>query len=255
MNALRRPFARFTVLAGIVALGIAAGTVALAAQKDTPTAVINACYKPSNGTIYVIGQQTGRTTCQPNDLAINWNVQGPTGLQGPKGDKGDKGDTGATGPAGPAGQQGPQGVKGDTGATGSTGPQGPQGTKGDKGDTGATGAQGLAGVDGAAGATGAAGPAGDSVTIAALVVGNVNCPAGGSSFTVGTETTYACNGHDGANGTGGFNGTYTSPNGKYTLSVTNDGILLKGPGGSFVIDRLLTRLTGNPWLRLEGQSR
>jgi len=249
MNALRRPFARFTVLAGIVALGIAAGTVALAAQNDTPTAVINACYKPSNGTIYVIGQQTGRTTCQPNDLAIQWNAQGPVGPQGPKGDKGDTGSTGPTGP------QGPQGVKGDTGATGPAGPQGPQGTKGDKGDLGGTGAQGPAGADGAAGATGAKGPAGDSVTTAVLAVNDVHCPSGGSSFTVGTVTTYACNGHDGANGTGGFNGTYTSPNGKYTLSVTNSGILLKGPGGTFVIDRALERLTGNPWLVLDGQSR
>jgi hypothetical protein len=229
MNAFRRPFARLVVLAGIVALGIAAGTVALAAQRDTAPAKIKACYKPSNGTIYVIGQQTGRTTCQPNDLAIEWNVQGPAGAQGPKGDKG---DTGATGPAGP------QGVKGDTGATG---PQGPPGADG---------------ADGADGATGATGPAGASVTIAALAVNDANCPAGGSSFTVGGLTTYACNGHDGANGTGsGFNGTYTSPNGKYTLSVTNNGILLKGPGGSFVIDRALARLTGNPWLRLEGQSR
>jgi hypothetical protein len=249
MNALRRPFARLVVLAGIVALGIAAGTVALAAQKDTPTAVINACYKPSNGTIYVIGQQTGRTTCQPNDLTIQWNVQGPVGPQGPKGDKG---DNGATGPAGPTGPQGQQGVKGDTGATGPAGPQGPQGTKGETGDTGA---RGLAGMDGAAGAAGETGPAGDSVTIAALLVNDAHCPSGGSSFTVGTVTTYACNGQDGANGTGGFNGTYTSPNGKYTLSVTNAGLVLKGPGGTFMIDRVLMRLTGNPWLRLDGQSR
>src|SRR4051794_422219 len=106
MNALRRPFARLAVLAGIVALGIAAGTVAFGAQSDAPTAVINACYHPSNGTIYVIGQQTGRSTCQPNDLAIQWNVAGPTGEQGPKG------DTGATGPTGPAGAQGLQGIQG-----------------------------------------------------------------------------------------------------------------------------------------------
>ena len=255
MNALRRPFARFTVLAGIVALGIAAGTVALAAQNDTPTAVINACYKPSNGTIYVIGQQTGRTTCQPNDLAIQWNVQGAVGPQGAKGDKGDTGATGPGGPAGPQGLPGTKGDKGDTGATGPAGPQGLQGTKGDKGDTGNTGAQGLAGANGLAGATGATGPAGNSVTIAALAVNDTHCPSGGSSFTVGTLTTYACNGHDGTNGTGGFNGTYTSPNGKYTLSVLNSGILLKGPGGTFVIDRALERLTGNPWLLLDGQSR
>jgi hypothetical protein len=252
MDVFRRPFARLAVLAGIVALGITVVTVALAAQRDASTAVINACYKPSNGTIYVIGQQTGRTTCQPNDLAIEWNVQGPTGAQGPKGDKGDTGATGPAGPTGATGAQGPAGARGETGATGPPGPQGAQGPQGTKGDTGA---QGLPGAAGAAGAAGATGPAGSSVTIAALAAGNINCPDGGSSFTVGTQTTYACNGHAGANGSGGFNGTYTSPNGKYTLAVTNDGILLKGPGGSFVIDRVLMRLTGNPWLRLDGQSR
>jgi hypothetical protein len=225
MNALRRPFARLAVLAGIVALGIAAGTVAFAAQRDAPTAVINACYHPSNGTIYVIGQETGRSTCQPNDLAIQWNVAGQTGPQGPKGDTGATGATGATGPAGP------------------TGPQGPQGEQGKQGETGPPGADGLPGADG------------ESVEIAPLLDGDTNCPNGGSSFTVGTETTYACNGEDGADGTGGFNGTYTSPNGKYTLSVTDTGVLLKGPGGTVTIDRGLVRVTGKPWVSVEGQSR
>jgi hypothetical protein len=144
------------------------------------------------------------------------------------------------GPIGQTGSQGPQGTRGETGATGATGPQGTPGAKGDTGDPGLTGA---------------AGPAGASVTIAALAVGDLNCPSGGSSFTVGTQTTYACNGHDGANGTGGFNGTYTTPNGKYTLSVTNFGILLKGPGGTVTIDRALVRVTGDPWVSVEGQSR
>jgi hypothetical protein len=225
MDVFRRPFARLAVLAGIVALGITVVTVALAAQRDASTAVINACYKPSNGTIYVIGQQTGRTTCQPNDLAIQWNVQGPTGAQGPQGAQGATGPAGAAGPAGPQGGQGPQGVKGDTGP---------------------------AGLPGAAGAAGADGK---SVTPATLASGDTNCPAGGSSFTVGLTTTYACNGRDGANGSGGFNGTYTSPNGKFTLAVTNSGILLEGPGGTVTIDRGLVRVTGDPWVSVEGHSR
>jgi len=105
------------------------------------------------------------------------------------------------------------------------------------------------------GSTGKTGDLGTSVTVLALAVGNANCPLGGSQFTVGTVSAYACNGADGTNGTGGFNGTYTSPNGKYHLEVLNTGILLKGPGGSIVIDRGLVRVIGDPWVDVNGQSR
>jgi hypothetical protein len=58
-----------------------------------------------------------------------------------------------------------------------------------------------------------AGPQGASVISVALGVGNAKCPTGGSSFTVGSSTTYACNGAkgdagvNGTNGTNGLNGT------------------------------------------------
>lgn len=55
--------------------------------------------------------------------------------------------------------------------------------------------------------TGPQGPQGLSVTSASLSLGDANCPAGGSSFTVGGLTTYACNGTNGTNGKDGTNGT------------------------------------------------
>ena len=61
-----------------------------------------------------------------------------------------------------------------------TGPAGPPGAKGDPGQPGS--------------ADGAPGPAGESVSSAALAVGDLNCPNGGSRFTVGAAITYACNG-------------------------------------------------------------
>src|SRR3954470_24371093 len=118
MNALPRTPVRIVVPLAIVA-AVTVGTVALAAGRTTTaSSVIKACYKPSNGTIYVIGQDTGRSECQPNDTAIEWNVQGPQGIPGP---------TGPQGPPGPRGEQGQQGIPG------------PQGDKGEKGDPGAPG--------------------------------------------------------------------------------------------------------------------
>jgi hypothetical protein len=234
-HSLKRPFGKFVVLAGIVTIAVVIGTVALAAGGSSSAAgSIDACYKPSNGTIYVIGLQTGRSTCQPNDVAIQWSIQGD---QGPKGDTGSTGATGA------------QGLKGDTGSTGATGAQGL------KGDTGGQGLPGDKGDTGQTGNTGKTGDPGTSVTVLALAVGDANCPHGGSQFTLGTVSAYACNGADGTNGSGGFNGTYTSPNGKYHLEVLNTGILLKGPGGSIVIDRGLVRVIGDPWVDVNGQSR
>lgn len=233
------------MLGGIVVTGVVIATVAFAAGSSTQAAgTIDACYKPSNGTIYVIGAQSGRSTCKPNDVGITWNVQGPTGPQGPQGTQGPKGDTGL------------QGATGSQGLTGAQGPQGATGAQGATGGPGPTGAQGLTGAKGDTGDMGTAGTPGESVAVLALAVGDLNCPRGGSSFSVGHSTTYACNGAAGANGSnGGFNGSYTSPNGKYHFEVVNTGILLKGPGGSIVIDRGLVRVIGDPWVDVQGESR
>ena len=95
--------------------------------------------------------------------------------------------------------------------------------KGQKGDTGAQGTQGQAGVNGT------------SPTVAQLAAGNVNCPAGGAAITDAAGTTaYVCSGVNGEDGADGapFSGTFTSPNGQYTISVSDTGISLESPGAT-----------------------
>lgn len=72
-----------------------------------------------------------------------------------------------------------------------TGPTGPQGATGEAGATGDTGPQGPAGA------------AGLSVTSLPLDAGSIDCPNGGSAFSVGGVTTYACNGAMGPAGADG----------------------------------------------------
>lgn len=88
--------------------------------------------------------------------------------------KAKKGPRGPKGPAGPAGAAGPAGPQG---------PAGPAGAKGDKGDTGSAGGPGAAGA---------------SVTSSSVDLGEPECEErGGSEFTAGASTTFACNGVDG----------------------------------------------------------
>ena len=56
------------------------------------------------------------------------------------------------------------------------------------------------------GPRGVQGIPGQSVVNVPLPVGDSNCPHGGSSFTVGSTTTYACNGAPGTAGQNGVNG-------------------------------------------------
>src|SRR5688500_17669248 len=79
-------------------LGAGAGSLASAHGGDTTR--IHACLNPGNGTIYIV--EAGQA-CGTNQTALDWNIQGPTGLTGA---------TGATGPAGPQGPQGPAGAGG-----------------------------------------------------------------------------------------------------------------------------------------------
>ena len=67
------------------------------------------------------------------------------------------------------------------------------------------------------GPPGANGANGLSVQPAPVPVGDPTCPNGGSKFTIGTATTYACNGKDGTNGINGKDGA----NGKDGTSVTS----------------------------------
>ena len=114
------------------------------------------------------------------------------------------------GPKGDTGPAGPQGPKGDTGATGAQGPAGPQGAQGPTGPAGAdgaAGAQGPAGPQGEQGATGPQGPQG---------------PAGGAA-------------------------NLTSPNGDFQVSITDNGIVLRGPRGVLYVDNYGTGSSVNPF--------
>lgn len=213
---LQRPAIAF-VLGGLVIGAAFAGTAAYA-KITAPTAnTITACYKP-NGEVTLIGLETKRDACKKNEIEVEWNVVGPRGATGAQGAKG---DPGAAGSIGAKGDTGAPGAKGDTGAPGAPG------APGAKGDTGATGAPGAPGAKGDTGPQGAVGPQG---------------PAGPQ-------------GTAGSGSGSGFSGSFTSPNGLYSLAVTDAGITLKGPGGKVVIDRSLVRVIGEPWISIEGQGR
>jgi len=131
---------------------LSAATAAVAANPK----VIVACYNTQNGDARIV---KSAQDCTTHEKALAWNVEGPTGPQGPVG------PAGPQGAAGPAGQTGPAGPKGAVGPAGPQGPAGPAGQTGPAGSQGATGAQGPAGVAGPvgpAGQTGPSGPAGPS---------------------------------------------------------------------------------------------
>jgi hypothetical protein len=87
--------------------------------------------------------------------------------------------------------------------------KGKAGPAGKNGANGANGAAGPAGPQGPAGANGAAGEPGASVVSTEFKGVKASCKEGGSEFTAGATTTYACNGKK---GTSGF--TSTLPAGK-----------------------------------------
>jgi hypothetical protein len=63
------------------------------------------------------------------------------------------------------------------------------------------------------------------------------CAAGGFVLTVGTQSSKVCNGVDGAPGQDGTvtAGDLSSPNGEYSIQITDLGIYLHGPAGTFVV--------------------
>ena len=73
-----RPALAFAAGAVLVAV-VVGGRAAYAALTDD---VITACFKPSNGTLYLVGDGSQRADCQPGDRPISWNAQGPAGQPG-----------------------------------------------------------------------------------------------------------------------------------------------------------------------------
>jgi len=84
----------------------------------------------------------------------------------------------------------------------------------------------------AKGQQGATGPAGASPTVAQVGRGDSHCPSGGAAITDASgSTAYVCNGQDGQS----FDGTFTSPNGQFSLSVADNGVEIVGPNSSIGI--------------------
>lgn len=72
---------RRTVFAFVLGAALASAVlVGRAAFATTDT--VNACFKPSNGTLYLLGGTSGRTECQPGDIPISWNTAGVNGQDG-----------------------------------------------------------------------------------------------------------------------------------------------------------------------------
>jgi hypothetical protein len=91
------------------------------------------------------------------------------------------------------------------------------------------------GQRGDAGPPGTAGTNGTSPTVAQLAVGESHCPAGGAAVTdANGSTAYVCGGQNGVNGQPGkdFSGTFTSPDGRFALSVSDNGVQITGPDSS-----------------------
>jgi hypothetical protein len=83
-------------------------------------------------------------------------------------------------------------------------------------------------VVGPPGPKGDPGADGVSPTVTQLAAGDSNCSAGGAAITdAAGSTAYVCSGSP-------FDGTFTSPNGSFTLQVNDNGIKLGGPGNQMI---------------------
>ena len=74
-------FLRRTVFAFVLGAALAAAVFVGRAAHAT-TGEISACFKPSNGTLYLLGEASGRQECQPGDIPITWNSSGLNGQDG-----------------------------------------------------------------------------------------------------------------------------------------------------------------------------
>ena len=88
------------------------------------------------------------------------------------------------------------------------------------------------GPPGPAGRDGADGKDGVSPSVTPLAPGDPHCGTGGAAITDSSgNTAYVCNGTAGKDGQP-FSGTFTSPDGQYSVNVADTGVTLIGPSGS-----------------------
>jgi hypothetical protein len=74
-------FLRRSVFAFVLGAALATAVFVGRAAHAT-TGQIDACFKPSNGTLYLLGEGSGRTECQPGDIPISWSTTGVNGEDG-----------------------------------------------------------------------------------------------------------------------------------------------------------------------------
>jgi hypothetical protein len=115
-----------------------------------------------------------------------------------------------------------------------------------------------------------------AIVLTQLAKGNANCAEGGLAVGVGADVYYVCNGTPGAAGAPGAPGgqggvgsqgppgpsgppgsvnNASSGNGLFRISLTNAGLVLKGPGGTITIDRSAVVVHGTPYANVEGSTR
>jgi hypothetical protein len=78
-----------------------------------------------------------------------------------------------------------------------------------------------------------------TLTAQQIPAGDSRCANGGVAILIGLQQpALVCNGSTGANGANGKDGTglAKSPNGQFTMTVSNHGIVLSGPRGKLVVD-------------------
>ena len=204
------------------------------------------CFQ-SNGNVYLTGESGLNTACRNNDTAFAFNMQGQVGA------------TGAQGPQGIQGAAGPQGVQGPPGPQGI---QGPTGAPGANGHDGANGAPGHDGTDGTNGINGTNGTNGLSVVSSVLPSGDAHCATGGVQLSVGTSSTFVCNGERGPTGPQGPAGAGSSGDtapdsyaGNYVLTIDGsivggvhliDGCVLAAPVVTHTVSGATVKNLGNP---------
>jgi hypothetical protein len=218
-------FLRRSVFAFVLGAAITAA-VLVGRSAFATTDTINACFKPSNGTLYLLG--AGRSECQPGDIPISWNTAGVNGQDGVS--------VTSQSLAPGADSACPTGGSKFTAANGVS-----YACNGSNGQNGQPGQDGQDGQDGV------------SVTNQSLAPGeDAACPNGGTKFIAASGVSYACNGADGQNGQS-FNGTFTSPNGQYKLIVNDTSALLQGPLGRVQITSGGVAIDGQNALTLHAQ--
>ena len=227
---MRRPLVVAVLLvaaSGLVGGAFAAGH-SLTAKRQTAAVsnVLYACVKTNEDEGNNLRMVSKLSDCKKKETGIQWNIVGPQG---------------------PAGPQGVPGISVTTTALSA-------------GDSHcATGGIAVTAVSGQSYVcNGPKGDPGVSVTTEQLTAGDVNCPTGGVHIHAVSGESYVCNGAAGAQGPPGPVGpqgppgasggaaNLTSPNGAFSVEITDHGIYLRGPGGTTYVDRFTAATSSNP---------